>query len=278
MSDWTLGKRLRLHGDVEIAWDRLGDGPPVVLLHGTPSWSYLWRHVAPRLAERYSVYVFDWPGYGDSARGPEVNINWDVQARRLGELFAQWGLEHPAVVAHDIAPVLAMRAHLLEGVDMGPLVLADAGFVPPFVTGFSRHVRDHIGVYRAIPSHIAEAMIQRHVETTVAQPMRPETLAAYMRPWRGEAAVAAYWRAVASYDEGLAAPAVERLDRVEAPTLVLWGADDAWEPAWKADELAGLIPGARRELIEGAGHFAPEDAPDAFADAVARFLEEVGHG
>lgn len=278
MTDWTLTHRLHLSGDVEVAWDRLGNGPPVVLLHGTPSWSYLWRHVARRLAEHYSVYVFDWPGYGDSARGPAININWDVQARRLGELFGHWGLERPAVVAHDIAPVLAMRAHLLEDLELGPLVLADAGFVPPFVSGFSRHARDHIGVFRGIPTHIAEAMIQRHIETTVAQPMNPEALSAYMRPWRGDAGVAAYWRAVASYDEGLAAPAVERLDRVNLPTLVLWGAEDAWEPDWKADELADLIPGARRELLPGAGHFAPEDTPTAFADAVARFLDAAGHG
>lgn len=278
MNDWTLERRLTLGGDVAVAWDSIGSGPSVVLLHGTPSWSYLWRHVARHLAQHYSVYVLDWPGYGDSARGPEVNINWDVQARRLGELFAHWGLERPAVVAHDIAPVFAMRAHLLDGVELGPLVLADAGFVPPFVSGFSRHARDHIGVFRGVPTHIAEAMIQRHIETTVAHPMEPEALAAYMHPWRGEAGVAAYWRAVATYDEGLAAPAVERLGRVSVPTLVLWGAEDAWEPAWKADELAGLIPGARRELVPGAGHFAPEDAPSAFADAVARFLDQAGHG
>jgi pimeloyl-ACP methyl ester carboxylesterase len=255
----------------------MGSGPPVILLHGTPSSSYLWREVASTLASRFTVYVFDWPGYGQSARGPGINLSWDEQARRLVELIDHWGLDRPAIVAHDIAPVLALRAHLLEGMAAGPLVLADAGLVPPFVTGFSRHVCDHIGVFRAIPTHIAEAMIRRHIETTVSRPTAEDVLDAYMAPWRGTEGVAAYWDAVAAYDEGLARPAVERLEAVDTPMLVLWGADDAWEPAWKADELADLIPGARRQLIAGAGHFAPEDEPAAFADAVAGFLDEVGH-
>lgn len=276
MTSWSLTQTLD-SATASIRWDRLGGGPPVVLLHGTPSWSFLWRDVARRLAERYTVYIFDWPGYGDSQGGPEVNLSWDEQARRLVALFAHWGLDRPAVVAHDITPVLALRARLLEGLAFGPLVLADAGLVPPFVTGFSRHARDHIGVYRGIPTHIAEAMIRRHLETTVHQPMAAEALDGYMKPWRGDDGVAAYWRAVAAYDEDLARPAVARLGAIAVPTLVLWGAEDAWEPAWKADELAELVPGARRRLLPGAGHFAPEDDPAGFAAAVDEFLGEVGY-
>ncbi len=280
MTEWGLARTFEGasgESSSSIRWDCLGNGPPVVLLHGTPSWSFLWRDVATRLAERHSVYLLDWPGYGDSARGPHVNVSWDEQARRLVALFAHWGLERPAVVAHDIAPVFLFRAHLLEGLPVGPLVIADAGFVPPFVTGFSLHARNHIGTMRGIPTHIAEAMIQRHIETTVHQPMSTEAMAGYMRPWRGDDGVAAYWQAVAAYDEDLARPAVERLGAIDVPTLVLWGEEDGWEPAWKADELAGMIPDARRKFLPGAGHFAPEDDPNGFADAVSGFLNEVDY-
>lgn len=276
MHDWSLTRSLELDGTT-IRWDTLGEGSPVVLLHGTPSHSFLWRVVATRLAERYRVYIFDWPGYGTSSADPATNISWDEQARRLPRLFEHWGLERPAVVAHDIAPVFALRAHLLHGLDLGPLVIADAGLVPPFVTGFSRHVRDHVGVFRGIPAHIAEAMIERHLETTVHNPLSEEARAAYMAPWRGEAGVAAYWRAVAAYDEALARPAVARLGVIRSAVLVLWGAEDAWEPVWKADELAGLVPDGERRLLTGAGHFAPEDDPAGFADAVDDFLARHGH-
>ena len=62
---WHLRERARLSGGV-VAHDRLGSGPPVVLVHGTPSWSYLWRRVAPILAARFTVHLFDLLGYGDS--------------------------------------------------------------------------------------------------------------------------------------------------------------------------------------------------------------------
>jgi alpha-beta hydrolase superfamily lysophospholipase len=54
------------HAGAEIAYDVLGAGPAVVLTHGAPSWSYLWRNVAPEPARTYSVYLWDLPGYGDS--------------------------------------------------------------------------------------------------------------------------------------------------------------------------------------------------------------------
>ena len=272
MRNWSLRQKFDSTQGT-IRWDSQGEGPPVVLLHGTPSWSFLWRRVAPRLADHHQVFYFDWPGYGTSTQSEDQNLSWDEQPRRLAELFNFWGLERPAVVAHDIAPLLLLRAHLLEALPVGPMVLANAAVVPPFVTGFSGYARDHIGVFRGIPTHISEAMIARHLQTTVCTPMEAEVLEQYMRPWRGSEGVAAYWRAVAAYDENLAQPVRERLHQVRSRTLILWGIDDEWEPAWKADELASLIPDATPQFLDQAGHFSPEDRPEDFADAVLRFLE-----
>lgn len=55
---WSLGRRARTRRG-EIAWDCLGEGPPVVLTHGTPSRSLVWREIAPKLAETHEVYVWD---------------------------------------------------------------------------------------------------------------------------------------------------------------------------------------------------------------------------
>ncbi len=276
MLNWTLSRNFDGDG-ASIRWDHSGTGRPLVLLHGTPSWSFMWRKVVPLLALHYSVLVFDWPGYGLSDRGDGVNINWDEQSRRLRSLFQYWGLSRPAVVAHDIAPILVLRAHLLDGLPVGPLVLTDAGLVPPFVSSFSRHVREHLGAFRGLPEHIAEAMIETHMRTAVHRPMDQGVLDGYMFPWRGRDGVAAHWHAVAGYDETLAQPVVDRLHHLGGPTLVLWGADDAWEPRWKAEELAALVPGSEIRLLPEAGHFAAEDEPEAFAESVREFLDRVDY-
>jgi pimeloyl-ACP methyl ester carboxylesterase len=77
-----------------VAYEVVGDGPPVVLLHRTPSWSYLWRDVAGELAERFTVYVCDLLGYGTSEkRGPDVSLA--AQTRMLVELLELWELDEP---------------------------------------------------------------------------------------------------------------------------------------------------------------------------------------
>jgi pimeloyl-ACP methyl ester carboxylesterase len=100
---WGLGRREATSAG-EVAYEVFGEGPSVVLVHGTPARSYLWRNVAPTLAKRNSVYVYDLLGFGDSERREGQDLSIAAQSRLLKELVEAWGLEEPAVVGHDIAP------------------------------------------------------------------------------------------------------------------------------------------------------------------------------
>jgi pimeloyl-ACP methyl ester carboxylesterase len=270
MTDWNLSKTFA-SPQGKIRWDAFGDGPPIVLLHGTPNWSFIWRKVVQRLSPDFQVHVFDWPGFGRSDRFAGQNISWDEQPRRLPELFDHWGLESPTVVAFDFAPIFALRAHFFAGLDIGALVFADAAVIPPFITDFSRVARDNMGTMRQLPTHVAEGMIAAHMAQTTYRPMGADTFEAYMSPWRGVEGVAAYWRAVACYDEQLAAPLMARLPELKVPSRLLWGEHDAWFPPEKARELAAAIPGAELRFIPDAGHFSPEDNPLAFASEIREF-------
>ncbi|WP_216204720.1 alpha/beta fold hydrolase [Amycolatopsis aidingensis] len=277
MTDWQL-TRTFASPQGEIRWDAFGDGPPIVLLHGTPNWSYIWRNVVGYLAPRHRVYMFDWPGFGSSARFAGQNISWDEQARRLPELFQHWGLTAPTVVAFDFAPIFALRAHFFHGLEVGAFVFADAAVIPPFVTDFSRLARENQGTMRQLPVHVAEGMIAAHLAQTTYRPLDADTFAGYLAPWRGAEGVAAYWRAVARYDEDLAAPLVPRLARLSVPARLLWGDQDAWFPPEKARELAAALPGAELRFLPEAGHFSPEDNPRAFAEELLAFEREIGRG
>lgn len=274
MADWHLSHTFDSPQGA-IRWDSFGSGPPIVLLHGTPNWSFIWRNVVEHLSPQHSVYVFDWPGFGRSDRFAGQNISWDEQARRLPELFAHWDLVAPTVVAFDFAPIFALRAHFLEGLDVGAFVFADAAVIPPFVTHFSRLARENMGTMRQLPTHIAEGMIAAHLTQTTHRPMPSGVFEAYMEPWRGEDGVAAYWRAVARYDEDMAAPLVSRLDRLAVPTRLLWGDNDVWFPPEKARELAAALPEAELRFIPESGHFSPEDNPHDFAEEILNFEKEL---
>jgi len=137
---WTLERRVTTARG-EIAWDRLGDGPAVVLVHGTPSRSVLWRDVAPLLAEHFTVYVFDLLGFGQSERHVEQEVCIRSQGEVLAELVQTWGLRAPAVVGHDIGGATVLRAHVLEGMPARRIVLVDAVVLRPWITATTRHIK-----------------------------------------------------------------------------------------------------------------------------------------
>ncbi|MGI8652318.1 MAG: alpha/beta fold hydrolase [Geodermatophilaceae bacterium] len=152
-SAWTLSQRLDT-GRGQIAWDSVGSGPPLVLVHGTPSRSVLWRNVAPLLAEQNTVYVFDLLGYGQSQRHVQQEVSIRVHGDVLSELVQTWGLDKPALVGHDIGGAAVLRAHLLHGTPARKIALVDAVVLRPWITATTRHLKAHLDVYATMPTHI----------------------------------------------------------------------------------------------------------------------------
>jgi len=268
---WALSRRLAV-GETEIAWDTFGDGPPVVLIHGTPSWSYLWRDVVPVLSERCTVYALDLPGYGDSAASPDADLSIAAHAKVLVELLDRWGLERPAVAGHDIGGAIALRAHLLHERRFSRIALVDAVVLAPWITPTTRHVQAHLDVYGTMPGHVFERITAGHLRTAVHRPLGDEAFAAYHGRWTGKAGQAAYLQKVACFDENDTRELEPLLPGIDVPVGIVWGEHDRWLDPAVARRLAELIPGAELVMIEDAGHFAMEDAPDAVAQALLEFF------
>ncbi|MHC1563450.1 alpha/beta fold hydrolase [Actinomycetospora sp. C-140] len=270
LATWALRDRVALPTGT-IAVDVLGadrPGTPVVLTHGTPSWSYLWRHVAPALARERPVHLWDLPTYGDST-GERPSV--DGHARTLAALVAHWGLDAPVLVGHDIGAATTLRAHLVHGAPASALVLADAAVLSPWLTGATQHVQAHLATYREMPPHLFAAMITAHVRTTVAGTLSDEAERAYLDRYAGPDGQQRYLDQVAGFSEDDTRDVVARLGEIAVPTDVVWGAEDTWIAPAAASTLCDAIPGARRHLVAGAGHFLTEDAPEAFLAV----LEEV---
>ncbi|MGW8379459.1 alpha/beta hydrolase [Streptomyces sp. ODS28] len=272
---WRLPDRVRVSGG-EVAAGVFGDGPPVVLVHGTPAWSYLWRGVVPQLARTHRVFVWDMLGFGDSRTAPHAVPSIAEQARTLAELVRHWGLENPALVGHDIGGGVVVRAHLLHHVPARALALLDAAVLGPWNTPFTEHQQRYAEAYRTMPADVFADLIATRMRTATHRPMSAETAEAYLAPWYGEAGQGRWVDQVEAVGHHDTREAVERLGHITAPTLVLWGAEDTWLPAATADRLAAAIPAARRETVPGAGHFLPEDAPRETAAALGRFLAGIG--
>ncbi|MBT2392145.1 alpha/beta fold hydrolase [Streptomyces maoxianensis] len=274
MSEWQLTETFRTtSGDVR--WDALGQPgqDPVVLLHGTPFSSYVWRAVARSLARRHQVFVWDMPGYGASQMFADQDVSLAAQARVFTELLAYWGLEEPLVVAHDFGGAVSLRAHLLHGARYRALALVDPVALAPWGSPFFRLVGRNSEVFEQLPPALHHALVREYMSSASSPGLHPAVLDRLVRPWLGDLGQAAFYRQIAQADQLYTDEVQGRYGEISIPTLVCWGENDAWIPVAKGRELAARIPGAQLELIAGAGHLVQEDAPAELTAALIAFLQ-----
>lgn len=255
-----------------VRWAAAGAGPPVVFCHGTPWSSALWAPYAEALAGRYRVFLWDMPGYGSSSKDAEHRVSLDVQGRLLADLLDHWELARPHVVAHDYGGAVALRAHLLHGAAYASLALVDVVALAPWGSEFFRLVRDNAEVFAALPPAVHEGALRAYIAGASHTGLTEEHLEMLAAPWRGPVGQAAFYRQIAQADQAYTDEIEPLYPSLDLPVLVVWGTEDTWIPVDRAHRLAGAVPGAELELVEGAGHLIQLDSPVVLATTLHRWL------
>lgn len=258
---WVLPETFETDAGV-VRWARLGEGGnPVVLVHGTPYSSFLWRDVAPALARTRTVYVFDHLGYGRSDKHEGQDLTLGAQARRFTRLLEHWGLDEPSVVANDIGGAIVLRAHLLESARYRDLTIFDAVSGGHWERGLFQLMREHPEVFAALPGYAHEALVTAHLRNATHLGLRPEVLEAFLAPWRGAEGQAAYCRQYRQLAETDTRPYEPLLADITIPVRLLWGRHDRILPPEYGTWLHERIPHSELHWIDDAGHLLQEDAP-----------------
>ncbi|MBH0245261.1 alpha/beta fold hydrolase [Streptomyces bacillaris] len=277
MTDWQLRKTFSTTSGT-VRWDRWGQdgGEPVVLLHGTPFSSFVWREVAQALARQYQVFLWDMPGYGTSEKHAGQDVSLDAQGRVFAELLERWELTEPAVVAHDFGGAVALRAHLLHKAAYRGLALVDPVALAPWGSPFFRLVGSNSEVFEQLPPALHRALVREYVRSASFAGLRPEVADRLTAPWSDdEEGQAAFYRQIAQADQRYTDEVQELYPGIELPVAVCWGAEDAWIPVSRGHELTSLIPGATLDVIPDAGHLVPLDAPAALTASLLAFLRRL---
>lgn len=278
MGDWQLGKTYpSVVGDVH--WDRFGDPDrePVVLLHGTPFSSFIWRGVARALARHHQVYVWDMPGYGASEKYQGQDLSLAALGRVFAGLLKHWGLTEPMVVAHDSGGAVALGTHLVHGAPYRRLALVDAVALAPWGSRFSEVVGEHADVFERLPARMHRALMREYVSSASAPGLDPALIDVLVAPWLEDGGQSAFYRQLAQRraDPGYIDEMQDRYGEIDIPVLVCWGDDDSWVPVDRGRELAARIPGALLRIVPGAGHLLQEDRPAELATALLAFLHDL---
>lgn len=275
-----LDRRLGWRGR-EIAWTSFGSGPPLVFCHGTPWSSWLWAPYARALAGRFTVHLWDMPGYGASSRLAEHDVDLGVQGEAFTALLEHWRAdwdEPPHVVAHDYGGAVSLRAALLHDARYASLCLVDVVALRPWGSPFFRLVREHPDVFGSLPATVHRGALEAYVATASHRGLRGRDLESLVEPWLGSDGQAAFYRQIAQADERYTAEVEPLLGTFDVPTRILWGEQDTWIPVNRAGRLVEALGAADARLIPEAGHLVQLDAPVALATELGVWLTEVSGG
>ena len=254
---------VRAHG-LEIAYERVGEGPPLVLVHGAAVDSRMWRPQLTGLADDFAVVAWDEPGAGRSSDVPADFALADY-AHCLAAL----------VVALDLAP-----AHV-AGLSWGGTVALELYRHHPGLVATLILVDTYAGWKGSLPAEEVRARVEGVRQMLAAadhvfDPTLPglfagdppaefvpllEEMAAAVRPGSMRTALLLMGEADLR----------DVLSRIAVPTLLVWGELDARSPLTVASQFEEAIPDAKLVVIPGAGHVSNLEQPEAFNDAVREF-------
>lgn len=266
----TEKRRVGVSGG-ELAFVDAGDpdAPPVVLLPGHLTSSFLWRHLVPLLSPWMRVVAPDLLGRGDSTLDEDADLSLEGQTRSLRELLEGLGVGRCAVVGHAFGGGIGQRLAVDGGVEA--LVLVDTIAFDASPPARIRELQAELGT--ADPARV-EAWMRDLFDLGMSRRERlsDAELEEYLRPFRGDEGVRTFVRVVSAIDgRGL-----ERLEpllgALEIPALVLFGEEDRLVDPRIAERLGDVLPMASVGLLPGCGHFLLEDAAETVAPLVFQWL------
>lgn len=254
---------------MKIAWDRRGNGAPLLLIHGLGYARWGWEPVLPELAEQFDVILFDNRGIGESDAPPGPYTVAEMAADAV-QVLDEAGVARAHVVGTSLGGMIAQEFALAYPERVDRLVLActtpggQKAHPMPQVTvalmAEAATLEPAVALRRFVENALAPATVEAHPE--IVEQIMAHRLATAQQP--------AAWAAQAS--AGATFDAYDRLGALAAPTLVQHGDEDVVVDPRNADLLVELLPDARLERVPG-GHLFFWEAPEQFVASVAAFLE-----
>lgn len=254
---------------LRIAYERAGEGPPLVLLHGFVGDSREWRRQIDGLSDEFTVVAWDAPGSGASSDPPE-SFRMPDYADCLAGFVDALGLGRSHVVGLSFGGGLALELYRRHPAIPKTLVLASAyagwaGSLPPEVV--EQRLRQSLQSAELPPDQFVRAMIPTLFSES-APAERVDQFAAIMSRFH-PAGFRAMARSLAEADLR------DVLPRIDVPTLLLYGDKDVRAPLNVAENLHAAIPMSRLVVMPGVGHMNHIEAAERFNAEVRAFLRPL---
>lgn len=254
-----------------------GAGATALLVHGMPTSAFLWRRLQALLASELRLVALDLLGFGRSDKPERRDLSLGTQADLVARYALALGMGPVTLVGHDwgaaVAQVVAAR---YPGVLAGLVLVSshtDATWPPREYAGF--HAED---IDRRTTVNDLVRFLRETLPACVAPTYRisDEALDGYLEPWTTPAGMGAFFRVARSGGAALLRSLAPHLACLTVPTVIVWGESDTVTPVEEGWRLVRAFPAATLEILPGAGHLLPEEAPEALAESIQTFYRRAG--
>lgn len=257
---------------LEVAYTDVGTGEPVILLHGIPTWSYLYHDVIPLLEPQCRVLAPDFLGHGYSDKRDQFDRSLRAQTRMILSFMDTLDISQATIVGHDTGGGVALIMAIEHPDRVQRLVLTNV------VAYDSWPIDDMIDLgnpdWRSKPAAEIAAFVASGLPDGLhnLDRLTPEFERNIIAPYSTEEGKISLIRNASSLNTNHTTMLVHRHPEISAPTLALWGVHDPWQKIKDGEKLAKEIPNATLVRLENASHWLQQDAPEDFANEIVKFI------
>lgn len=259
---------------VRVHYQEKGTGRPLILIHGLSSSTYSWKDVFEPLAKNYRVIAVDLKGFGFSGK-PDGDYTRRAQAILVAHLLDYLKIDQAWLAGNSMGGEVALNFALQNPQRVAGLILIDsAGVSVPnansVTPGYARV--PFVGPVLIALALTSDSLVRRGLERSFydGAKVTDERVAAYYRPLKTRGGQLGSLRARTQW--GLF-PIEPDLNKINSPTLIIWGAEDALIPLAAGRKMNSLIKDSKLVILEKCGHVPQEELPERVLDEMTKFIE-----
>ena len=259
---------------VDIAYTDIGQGEPMILLHGIPTWSYLYNNVINAFAKEYRVIAPDFLGHGYSDQRDVFDRSIELQAKMVLRLMKALHLEKAHIIGHDtgggVSLILAIKhPEVIDKLVLSNIVAYDSWPIDDMLAlGNPEWKQKSV-------DELAEFLLEGY-EMGLSNPEQlTETFKQGIRaPYLTEEGKISLIRNASSLNTNHTTSLVSRHKDIKAQTLLLWGIDDPWQTIADGEQLHSEIPNSTLIRLKKTSHWLQQDSPELYVKNILQFLSE----